>query len=533
MKNSSITIPQKYDIKFICLLFFGCFLRLFYIGNIPGNTALYSDEIFSGYEAWSMLHYGYDYLGYHFPVYLPCWGSGMSVMQALCQMPFIGIFGLNSFALRLPAAILGCITLYAFYYICKEIKDKNFAYFATFILCIMPWHIMQSRWGLDCNYFAGFITISIALFIKSTHNKKFLPLAFCFLGLTLYTYALPWIVMPIFVLGVLVYFLMNKNIVIDRYLILSVAILILLAFPLFLFLLVNYDVIPEIRTSVISIPRLSKFRNGELITSVKSLLKNFYNSFLLFVSQDDGRVSDVTPLFGLYYKFSNPFILIGLVKCIIDIHEAFKKKVADFSFIIFLLFICSVILSATTEIYFSRINIIHIPMTYFCAYGLWSIIDILKHHSKEIVIITYSLACIIFIIYYFTYHDDAVAEAYDDGCKQALSYVSEITEPDSQAEVHLLSGVFFTHVIFYTEYPTDRFMQDVDYADLEVTGGNMIPRKFGKYDLTHYVEGAPLTDPVKGDIYICSHSDKESVKYLEKNNMNIKHFSTILVGVAE
>ena len=63
----------------------GFFLRLFFIGNIPGNRGVYQDEAYTGYKAWSLLHYGHDSWGYAHPVYLTTWGTGMSVLQTLCE----------------------------------------------------------------------------------------------------------------------------------------------------------------------------------------------------------------------------------------------------------------------------------------------------------------------------------------------------------------------------------------------------------------------------------------------------------------
>ena len=509
------------------------FLRLFYIGNIPGNRALYADELFSGYESWSLLHFGYDYLGYHFPVYLPVWGGGMSIMQALWQMPFILIFGLNSFALRLPAGILGCITVYCFYYICKKIKGEEFAIFAAFILAVMPWHIMQSRWGLDCNYFVGFITISIALLIKATENNRFISLALGFVGLTLYTYALPWAVMPLFVVGSFVYLLFQKKIEFNRHLIIGIVVLAVIATPLMIFLLVNYDIIPEIKTGIISFPRLSHFRSDELSLSPKAMLKRFYDSLIMFVSQDDGRVSDVTPMFGLYYKFSNCFILIGIVACIIDFYNSCKKKVMDNSAFFLILFVCAVILSGITEIFFSRINIIHIPMTYFLVLGLWYIKDLLGDKVLPVAVGVYICCAVAFLGYYVTYHDDNVAEAYIDGCESALDYVDslyESGEADEGATVQMLSGVGFTQTIFYTKYPTDKFIEDVNYADLEVTGGANIPLTLGKYDYTRQVIEGTALQYTPGDVYVCQNTDSEAIKFLQDNGLELKYFTNIVVA---
>ena len=518
---------------FYIVMLIGCFLRLFYIGNIPGNCALYVDEIFSGYESWSHLHYGVDYLGYHFPVYLPVWGGGMSIMQAMCQMPFIAVFGPTSFALRLPAAILGCITIYAFYYICKNIGDEKFALLSAFLLSVMPWHIMQSRWALDCNYFVGFITISVALLIKASENNKFFPLAAGFLGLTLYTYALPWVVMPLFVAGAIAYLLYCKKIRFDRYLFIGIAVLAVLAVPLLLFVMVNYGIISEIRTPVISIPKLSHFRSDELSLSPKAMIKRLYDTLVLFVSQDDGRVSDVTPMFGLYYKFSNVLILIGIAICITEAWKSLKERKTDYGVLITLLFICAMILGSTTEIFFSRINIIHIPMTFFLVKGVWFLIEILGDKALRVAVGVYGCCCIAFLMYYFTYHDDNVAFVYLDGAKSSLEYVDTLYDNGTASDdaiVHIVSGLSFTHVLFYEQYPTKQFIEDVRYADLSDVDYVMTPLSFGKYDFESAVLGKTDYEYQSGDVYICESDDSHAKEFMKENGLQIEYLGNLVVG---
>jgi len=456
-------------------------------------------------------------------------GWGMSIMQALVQMPFIAVFGLTSFALRLPAAILGCITLYAFYYICRSVKNEEFALFATFILAVMPWHIMQSRWALDCNYFAGFITISIALLIKASVNNKFLPLAFFFIGATLYTYALPWTVMPLFVLGSIIYLLCSKSIKNQWCMIGSIAILALMALPLLLFIAVNMNLMHEVVTPFISIPKISHFRSDELSLSPKTMMSHLTSAFNMFVKQDDGTLLGTTAAFGLYYKISGIFILIGLAECIYSFFST-KKMIGNEVYII-LLFICSIIIAASTEIYFYRMNIIQIPMTFFLVGGLWYLTDIFTHRSKEVVIVMYSILCFFFIIFYITDYDSSVAKFFNDGNKAAIEYVKEQRSSGALKDgntVHVVSGMSFTAALFYEQYPTDKYVKEVVYGDTSVTGVRELAQSFGDYHF-YYNETLPET-PKAGDIFICEHDDADTIEYMEAHNMQINHFTNMVVG---
>ena len=520
--------------SFICVMVVACILRLFFIGNIPGNRALFVDEMFSGYESWSMLKYGYEIDGYRFPVYLTAWGSGMSAMQALTQLPFIAVLGLNSVSVRLPAAILGCITVYAFYYICRQIRNSEFALFAAFILAVMPWHIMQSRYALDCYYFVGVITITIALLLKGQKDSRFIPVGFLFMGLTLYTYVLPWVVMPVFALGCFIFLLRKKEPVSRKTFIISAAVLVIMAIPLLLFVMINNGMMNEIRTPVFSIPRLRVFRSDEVALSPGSFIHNLYDSVLCLIRQNDGSIMGCTESFGLYYKFSIPFIAIGMAESFINFFsDKDKNSTRKNEFYILLLFVCAVIVTGLVEIdmSFYRINIIQIPMTFFLVNGLWTLIQALKNNFKQIAVFVYAISCVFFILYYFTDYDAAAAENLMDGGEAALSYVKESVESGELPEdyrVNVVSGMSYVTILFYEQYPTDKYMQEIVYRD--DGGARLIATEMGRYRFFYDAEPLP-EDPGAGDVYICSHNDHVTIEYMEKNGMETHYFSTVVVGI--
>ena len=48
----------------------------------------------------------------------------------------------------------------------------------TFILAVMPWDIMMSRWALDCNYLTPFLLFGLLFLIKARkHDSRYLLLS--------------------------------------------------------------------------------------------------------------------------------------------------------------------------------------------------------------------------------------------------------------------------------------------------------------------------------------------------------------------
>lgn len=65
------------------------------------------------------------------------------------MIPFIAMFGLETWVIRLPQLIMAVITLVAVYLLMKRLFNEKAGLISMFILAVVPWHIMLSRWGLN------------------------------------------------------------------------------------------------------------------------------------------------------------------------------------------------------------------------------------------------------------------------------------------------------------------------------------------------------------------------------------------------
>lgn len=125
-KNFIEKIKQnQVKIIVIAIILFGCLIRIFNISNIP--NALNCDEASAGYEAYSILNYGIDRNGNFMPSFLVAWGSGQNALLSYVMIPFIKVLGLTTLSVRLPMAILGCISLVIFYLLLKKISNQKIA----------------------------------------------------------------------------------------------------------------------------------------------------------------------------------------------------------------------------------------------------------------------------------------------------------------------------------------------------------------------------------------------------------------------
>ena len=102
----------------LAILLLGILVRVVGIGEAP--RGFNQDEASAGYDAFAIAKHGIDRNGIHNPVHLIAWGSGQNAAYSWLCMPFIALFGLSVWSVRLPMALVGCVSLVIFYFLLKK-----------------------------------------------------------------------------------------------------------------------------------------------------------------------------------------------------------------------------------------------------------------------------------------------------------------------------------------------------------------------------------------------------------------------------
>lgn len=416
-KNTS---KRTYSIL-ILIIVFGMFARLYRFGIEPAG--LNPDEAFAGYEAWAILNYGIDSAGYHNPVYLTAWGSGMNALESYLMMPFIALFGLHNWVIRLPQLIVAFFSLIALFGTVKKISGDKVALIAMFIMAICPWHIILSRWALESNLAPGFVLFGLYFFICGLENPKFLMLSAIMYGLSLYAYATIWISVPFILLFQIIYCAAFKRISLNRYTVSSVCILFLLATPLVLFLAVNKGYIDAIQLSFISIPKIESLRDNEVG------LANFWSSFKNIVAVigygTDGILWNSPEKFGLLYRFSLPFTLAGGVVSLAGLIKSIKSRSFSSQFFMLIWFLFAFVQGVLLNPNATRINIIFIPLLFFTAIGIEWFIRITHPVLLAAIVSAFLILYIQFEFYYFGDYCKSLSGYFCYGLKDAFEKAGE------------------------------------------------------------------------------------------------------------
>lgn len=510
-------LKKHYYIIVIILMLLGSLVRLLFLASYPGGVS--QDEAFSAYDAFSLANYGVDCFGYHFPVYHTTWGSGMSALYSWISIPLIKLFGLSMWTIRLPQAILGILSLWVLYLLMKKITNEAIALVTLFLFAISPWHIVMVRWGLDSATTPAFLLFGTYFFIKGLEKERYLLLSAFFYGLTLYCYAFLWTLLPFILLFQIVYAILHKKIKLSFVSISSGLIVFLFALPLMLFLLVNYDVIGEIRTSFLSVPKVAYFRSGELASG--GFLGKLYSYYKVMFLQDDGNIWNTVPGFGLHYKFGLVFVFVGLFYSLWHGFVGLKQRMYQpILFILFQFTLGSVASLIVDKCDINKLNLLHIPSIAFAGIGIYVIYKAIDRRILYVITVIYLLSFGAFEYSYFTSYQKEIAKEFNQGIMQAVTYAMDITE--DKDTICVTDKAYHSQIMLASKIPAPEYVETVVYTNypsiwLEVAS-------FGQFE---FQEKEKLPDLIQGKVYIWERNQKA---YFESHDYQVKEFDNFIVA---
>ena len=445
-----------FELLFLTL---GFLTRLVLIDIIPNG--LNTDEASAGYDAFSILNYGIDRHGNYLPVFLESWGSGQNVLLTYLAIPFIKIIGLNALAIRLPMAIIGCISLVIWFMLLRRISNEKFARLGLIFLAICPWHIMKSRWGLESNLFPDIILLSIFLLIKGLQdeNKILYYLSFVLFSISTYAYGTSYFFLPTFIIILLTILIKKKQIKIKEA-IFSLLIIGVISSPIILCIFINKFDLNQINLPFMTIPKLPimRYENMSSIFSgniIINSLGNFLRGVSIIVLQNDGLQWNALTISGITYKISIIFTIIGIIK-------AFEEK-TKYGYIFNTWFLAGLLLMFVCEPNINRINIIWFPIIYYTIFGIKSVVE-QKEIFKKWIIVLYILSFIVFLFEYIS-EDTSRYQTFNTNMKEVTEYINKINKDEQDIYISNSIKEAYIYCLFYNKYNTHKFVDTVKYKN--------------------------------------------------------------------
>lgn len=418
--------------KLYLILLLGAFLRLFMLADNP--PSLNWDETSMGYTAYSLLETGRDEWGEKLPIFFRSYGEWKSAVYIYVLIPFVKLLGLNAWAVRLPSALAGVLSIYLTYLVTRKIFNEKGALWASLLLSISPWHIMLSRPAFEANFSLMLMLLGIYNLISYSEKKVTSQLIISSLafGLAPHTYNSAKIITPFLVVW-LIYKLKNKLSI--KAIAMYLFILAVFAIPIALNIVEGraqhrYSQV-GITTDQTLTSQFYEFRRtfpfGEankfvfnkytffIVKFADNWLSYFSPNFLLTEGGDHNQHS--IPYFGVLYIGEFILLLIGFTKL-----SRTKHSLRFLPAVIILLGFTPA--ATTRESHHVLRSILTLPGWQILAgYGA-SLLPAMNNSLYKFVRYAIGLQATIFVFLYFAWYPKAFARDWQYGYKEAIEYAA-------------------------------------------------------------------------------------------------------------
>jgi len=489
-------------------------LRFWQLGQIPISPDW--DEVALGYNAYSIVHTGRDEFGKFLPVVLRSFDDYKPALYAYLIIPVIMVLDLSVFAVRFPSALFGVLTVFAVFFLVREIFEdyryKDYlSLLSAFLLAISPWHIQFSRVAFETNVGLALNVFAVLFFLKGLKKPVFLMASSTFAALAIYVYQSEKVFTPLlFVLLIAVYYKRFFSIP-KKY----IAAFLITGFIVVLPMLINIAVdrnsllraketsifagqtdllrenivkLEQDQASGDKIGQLLDNRRGVYLMSIAGGYLSHFDLNWLFISGDLDRHH--APKMGLLYLWELPFLLLGIYFLI------FGKFNKSSKFLIFGWFLLAPVPASITTGVPHAVRTLNFLPTFqiFTAIGLINVYTFIKRYKvsgiryqvfKNILYTLFLMLTTVNFVYYlnqyFVQQNYFNAQQWQYGWEQTVDYVK--TNQGKYKKIIISDRepldrayMFFA---FYLKYPPSEYQK----YNLDQSGGFAEVRKFDKYEI--------------------------------------------------
>lgn len=185
---------------FLIILTFAFILRLFYLSRLP----MYGDEMTLVYDSYSLLKTAHDQTGKLLPLTFRM-GAGRPAGYVYASVPFVALFGPSALGVRFLSVLSGLGIITVLYLLGKKLFNKNVANLIALLTTISMWDLSLSRGGFEAHFALFLVLLGILAFFYSEKKPWYLVLTIVSFGLTIHTYPIYKLLLPIFSLGLILY----------------------------------------------------------------------------------------------------------------------------------------------------------------------------------------------------------------------------------------------------------------------------------------------------------------------------------------
>ena len=410
----------------LIIIFLIIFSRFFAFNLSPLSP--YWEEVALGYDAYSIAETARDHHGNFLPLTaFESFGDYKPSLYFYTAVPFIKIFGLNTFAIRLPtvlasiAIIFGTAilakNLFVKFYLKDEQKNANFIYYLSlFLMSISPWLMMFSRSAWESTLATALIVwgINFYFFFIFSNKSKWIVLSTLTLVLSTYAYHSAKVTAPLIGLFLTIFYLISRLLKKEKLNWRSLLIALLIA--LFVFAPVAKSLF--IQTGQQRITETSIFNDISIIEQSNEAIKNhggtklnkiIYHRYLFFAKEaglnfldhfnfkylfvsGDNNPRHSLQAFGEFYYFDLLFFVFALFFLL-------KRKSIATVILFFILFTAILPASFTKDTPHALRTLMALPvLIIFLSFGIWQFLRLFK--NNQIKTIATKIIILIYLVFF-------------------------------------------------------------------------------------------------------------------------------------
>lgn len=468
-----------YYVALSIIIIFAFLLRIYHLAEIPDIIEL--DEAGLGYNAWCIAHYGVDRYLNHLPFYAQNFEGGQSPLYTYSVVILIKTLGMGNislFLVRLPGLISSMIVvIFGSKSMALLFQNKKITLMSAILLAICPYFIMHGRFALDCNLMLGCSTIALYLLAKYIRTQKLHYLIMCGIsfGIVLYSYALSYFVVPLFLIFITLYMLYTNKITFRRSILLAICVCVT-ALPVILFACSLLFQLEPIKFFCFTISPIASERMNDIASS------NFFENVLDIIKitlTNSFYPLDAVDKFYTMYFISIPFIITGFFSSVKHFASSLKSRCFHHSVLYLLFYICGLItigLTGTNYVY--RANYFFISYLYFLVSGIYTVYQFVRSYRRifmGVLCTCYFLWAISFFRYYFTMYSIANTYTYPN----SLYFIPIEDVIDSVQNAPTINDIYIDgqgmEEFYYFFFPVSPYEKDKEHNE---DGGH------GRYHLT-------------------------------------------------
>lgn len=155
----------------------GLLLLLAFGARLWANTQTppspYWEEVAIGYDAYAILRTGRDHHGNPWPlVAFPSFGDYKPALYFYTVVPSIAVFGLTTFAVRLPAALFSAGSVVVMWWLGRRWFSPRVGTLAGILAAFQPWSWQVGRAGFEANLAAFLTLLGVALVVTGWERRR-------------------------------------------------------------------------------------------------------------------------------------------------------------------------------------------------------------------------------------------------------------------------------------------------------------------------------------------------------------------------